>query len=170
MKVTNDGFKNRQLHLEDYLLMVSAEQREQTEVFDYQRIAENNRAITDIWTNKLLDVILRSRNMNEAYKKVKSNKGKGGIDGMEIDELLPYLKENKEIIIQRLKEGKYKPNPVRRVKIPKEEKGKFRKLGIPTLVDRVIQQAICRELTPIFEEQFSENSYGFRQKEDSMMP
>lgn len=164
MKATRDGFKNRQLHIEDYLLMVSAEQKEYAEVFDYQRIAENNHTITDIWTNKLLDIILRRDNMNSAYKKVKANKGKGGIDGMEIDELLSYLKENQEQIIQKLKDGKYKPNPVRRVKIPKEEKGKSRKLGIPTLVDRVVQQAIAQELTPIFEEQFSENSYGFRPK------
>ena len=74
MKVTRDGFKNRQLHIEDYLLMVSAEQKEQAEVFDYRRIAENNHTITDIWTNKLLDVILRRGNMNEAYKKVKSHR------------------------------------------------------------------------------------------------
>jgi len=131
MKVTNDGFKNRQLHLEDYLLMVSAEQREQTEVFDYQRIAENNDTITDIWTKVLLELILRRDNLNSAYKRVKANKGKGGIDNMQVDELLPYLKENQEEIIQKIREGKYKPNPVRRVEIPKEEKGKVRNLGIP---------------------------------------
>jgi len=131
MKVTNDGFKNRQLHLEDYLLMVSAEQREQTEVFDYQRIAENNDTITDIWTKELLELILRRDNLNSAYKRVKANKGKGGIDNMQVDELLPYLKENQEEIIQKIREGKYKPNPVRRVEIPKEEKGKVRNLGIP---------------------------------------
>jgi group II intron reverse transcriptase/maturase len=162
MNVTKDGFKNRQLHIEDYLLMVSAEQKEYAEGFDYRRIAENNHTITDIWTNKLLDVIVRRDNLNKAYKKVKTNKGKGGIDGMQVDELLSFLRENQESLIQKLKDGKYKPNPVRRVEIPKEEKGKFRKLGIPTVVDRVIQQAIAQELTPIFEEQFSESSYGFR--------
>jgi RNA-directed DNA polymerase len=162
MKVTNDGFKNRQLHIEDYLLMVSAEQKEHTEVFDYQRIAENNDAITEIWTNKLLELILRRDNLNNAYKKVKANKGKGGIDNMDVEELLPYLRENQKEIIKKIREGKYKPNPVRRVEIPKEEKGKSRNLGIPTVVDRVIQQGIAQELTPIFEEQFSENSYGFR--------
>ena len=65
-------------------------------------------------------------------------------------------------LIEQVRKGKYKPNPVRRVEIPKEEKGKLRKLGVPTVVDRVIQQAIAQELTPIYEEQFSDNSFGFR--------
>src|SRR5699024_5997863 len=69
---------------------------------------------------------------------------------------------NKEPLIQSIREGKYRPNPVRRVEIPKDEKGRVRKLGIPTVVDRVIQQAITQVLTPIFEKQFSDNSYGFR--------
>ena len=103
-----------------------------------------------------------SDNLNAAYKKVKANKGTGGIDGMQVDELLPYLIEHRDELVRQLREGKYKPSPVRRVEIPKEEKGKVRKLGIPTVVDRLIQQAIAQELTPIYEEQFSENSYGFR--------
>ena len=65
----------------------------------------------------------------------KGNKGKGGIDGMQVDELLPFLRENQENLIQEIREGKYKPNPVRRVEIPKETKGEFRKLGVPTVVD-----------------------------------
>jgi group II intron reverse transcriptase/maturase len=142
--------------------MVSAEQKENAEVFAYQRIAENNDIITDFWTNNLLELILRRDNLNKAYKKVKSNKGAGGIDGMQVDELLSFLKENQEELIQKIRRGKYKPNPVRRVEIPKEEKGKVRKLGIPTVVDRVIQQAIAQELTPIYECQFSDNSFGFR--------
>ena len=162
MNVTKDGFKDRQLHTEDYLQMVSAEQKEYAGVSVYQRITENNGIITDFWTDNLLELILRKDNLNKAYKRVKSNKGKGGIDGMQVDGLLPYLKENQSEIIQKIKEGKYKPNPVRRVEIPKEEKGKARKLGIPTVVDRLIQQAVTQELTPLFEPQFSENSYGFR--------
>jgi group II intron reverse transcriptase/maturase len=164
MNVTESGFKNRQLHIEDYLQMVSAEQKEYAEVFDYSGITEKSGVITNYWTDNLLDLILRKDNLNNAYKRVKSNKGAGGIDGMQVDELLPYLRENQETLIQAIRDGKYKPNPVRRVEIPKEVKGDFRKLGVPTVVDRVIQQAITQELTPIFEEQFSENSFGFRPK------
>ena len=83
---------------------------------------------------------------------------------MQVDGLLPFLRENQETLIQEVREGKYKPNPVRRVEIPKETKGEYRKLGVPTVVDRVIQQAIAQELSPIFEERFSENSFGFRPK------
>ena len=162
MNVTDSRFKNRQLHMEDYLQMVSAEQKEYAEVFDYGKITEKSGIITNYWTNNLLDLILRKENLNKAYKRVKSNKGKGGIDGMQVDELLPFLRKNQETIIQQIREGKYKPNPVRRVEIPKETKGEFRKLGVPTVVDRVVQQAITQELTPIYEEQFSESSFGFR--------
>ena len=164
MNVTESRFKNRQLHMEDYLQMVSAEQKEYAEVFDYSKITEKSDVITDYWTNNLLELILRKDNLNMAYKQVKSNKGSGGIDGMQVDELLPYLRENQETLIQELRDGKYKPTPVRRVEIPKETKGEFRKLGVPTVVDRVIQQAITQELTPIYEEQFSNNSFGFRLK------
>ena len=79
MNVTKSRFKNRQLHMEDYLQRVSAEQRECAEVFDYHRIAEKSGIITDYWTDKLLDLILRKENLNKAYKRVKSNKGTGGI-------------------------------------------------------------------------------------------
>ena len=162
MKVTESRYKNRQLHIEDYLQMVSAEQKEYAEVFDYSKITEKSSVITDYWTNNLLELILRKDNLNKAYKQVKRNKGKGGIDGMKVDELLPFLRENQRSLIQKIREGKYKPSPVRRVEIPKETKGEYRQLGIPTVVDRVIQQAIAQELTPIYEEQFSENSFGFR--------
>ena len=164
MNVTESRFENRQLHIEDYLQMVSAEQKEYAEVFDYSKITEKSGVITDYWTDNLLDLILRKENLNKAYKQIKANKGSGGIDGMQVDELLPYLRENQETLIQKIRDGRYKPNPVRRVEIPKETKGEFRKLGVPTVVDRVIQQAITQELTPIYEEQFSENSYGFRPK------
>lgn len=162
MNVTNDGFKDRQLHIEDYLQMVSAEQKEYAEVSAHQRIAENNDIITDFQTDNLMEQILHKDNLNKAYKKVKSNKGAGGIDGMSVDELLGFLRENQGQLIQKIRDGKYKPNPVRRVEIPKETKGEFRKLGVPTVVDRVFQQAITQVLSQIYEKQFSENSFGFR--------
>jgi group II intron reverse transcriptase/maturase len=119
---------------------------------------------SDFQMHDLLERILHRDNLNNAYKKVKSNKGAGGVDGMSVDELLTYLRDNQKQLIQQIKDGKYKPNPVRRVEIPKEGKGKVRKLGIPTVVDRVIQQAITQVLSPTFEGQFSDYSFGFRPK------
>jgi RNA-directed DNA polymerase len=164
MKVTDKEAKYRQLHIEDYLQKVPAEQGEYAEVYDSLRITENNVINAGLSTERLLEEILDKDNMNKAFKKVKSNKGAGGIDKMEVDELLQHLKENGQQLLKAIKEGKYRPNPVRRVEIPKEEKGKVRKLGIPTVVDRVVQQAIAQVLTPIFEKQFSDNSFGFRPK------
>ena len=164
MNVTKDGFKDRQLHIEDYLQMVSAEQKEYAEVSAHRRIAENNGIITDFQTDNLMEQILHKDNLNKAYKKVKSNKGAGGVDGMGVDELLGFLRDNQKQLIQKIRDGKYKPNPVRRVEIPKETKGEFRKLGVPTVVDRVFQQSITQVLSPIYERQFSENSFGFRPK------
>src|SRR5690554_2565328 len=164
MNDTKDGLKYRQLHIEDYLQMVSAEQKEYAEVYAHKRISENNAINTDFQTTGLLERILDRDNLNNAYKRVKSNKGAGGVDGMSVDELLTFLRENREQLIQQIENGKYRPNPVRRVEIPKEEKGKVRKLGIPTVVDRVIQQAITQVLSPIFEKQFSDYSFGFRPK------
>ena len=91
MNVTESGFKNRQLHMEDYLQMVSAEQKEYAEVFDYSKITEKSGVITDYWTNNLLNLILRKDNLNRAYKQVKRNKEKGGIDGMQVDKIIIYL-------------------------------------------------------------------------------
>ena len=107
MNVTNDRFKDRQLHNGDYLQMVSAAQKEYAEVSACQRITENNRIITDFQTDGLLEKILQPTNLNHAYKKVKSNKGAGGVDGMSVDELLPFLRDNQVQLIQQLKDGKY---------------------------------------------------------------
>jgi len=164
MNVTKDESKDRQLHKEGYLQRVSAEQKEYAEASAHSRITESNNIITDFQRDKLMEQILHRDNLNKAYKKVKSNKGAGGVDGMSVDELLTFLRDNHKQLIQKLREGKYKPNPVRRVEIPKETKGEFRKLGVPTVVDRVFQQAITQVLSPIYEKQFSENSYGFRPK------
>ena len=110
---------------------------------------------------ELLEKILSKQNLNLAYKQVYKNKGGSGVDGVTVDELFSYIKEHKEEILWKIRNRKYKPLPVRRVYIPKEN-GKLRKLGIPSVIDRVLQQAIVQVLTPIYEEQFSDNSYGFR--------
>lgn len=111
--------------------------------------------------NNLLERILSRGNLNNAYLQVVRNKGAAGVDGMTYDQLLPYLKENKEELLSQLRDGTYRPQPVLRIEIPKSNGGK-RKLGIPTVVDRLIQQAINQVLQPIFENDFSNNSYGFR--------
>jgi group II intron reverse transcriptase/maturase len=113
------------------------------------------------YTSNLLEKILDRDNMNKAYKRVKANKGSHGVDGMTVDELLQYLKQNGAQIRQSILDGTYRPQPVRRVEIPKDGGGK-RLLGIPTALDRVIQQSIAQVLTPIYEKEFSENSFGFR--------
>jgi len=110
---------------------------------------------------ELLEKILDNQNLFEAYKQVYANKGASGIDGITVEELGNYLFNNKEEIKDQVRNRKYKPSPVRRVEIPKEN-GKKRLLGIPTVVDRVLQQAIVQVLSPIFDEQFSNSSYGFR--------
>ena len=127
-------------------------------VFDVSKLEEID---TETVTNELLEKILSKDNMNTAYKRVKANKGAGGIDNMQVDELLQYLKGNGNQLKEDIREGKYNPKAVRRVEIPKAD-GSKRKLGIPTVVDRVIQQAVAQQLSEIYESIFSENSYGFR--------
>ncbi|AHA71231.1 reverse transcriptase/maturase [Bacillus thuringiensis YBT-1518] len=117
---------------------------------------------------ELLETILSNQNMNEAYLRVYKNKDASGVDGVTVDELKQYLKENKDELRQRIRTRKYQPQAALRVEIPKEN-GKMRKLGIPTVVDRVVQQAIHQILSPIFEKQFSEFSYGFRPKRSCEM-
>lgn len=110
---------------------------------------------------KLMEVILQDENLEEAIKRVKSNKGVAGVDKMTVDEIDEYFKSNKETIKKQILEKKYRPQPVRRVYIPKSN-GRKRPLGIPTVVDRVIQQAIAQVLTKIYDDTFSDNSFGFR--------
>lgn len=112
-------------------------------------------------TSSLMEQILSKENLNAAYLQVVRNKGAAGVDGMAVEELGAYLLENGENIREQLRRRKYKPQPVRRVEIPKPDGG-VRNLGVPTVVDRFIQQAVAQVLTPIFEEQFHEHSYGFR--------
>ena len=117
-----------------------------------------NRGVTAM---ELIEVITSKENLNRAYKKVVENKGAGGIDKMTVAELGDYIRENKDSIVKSLRNRTYMPKPVRRVYIAKSN-GKKRPLGIPTVVDRTIQQAIAQPISDIYEEVFSEYSYGFR--------
>ena len=109
----------------------------------------------------LLERILSRENLNRAYKRVKANKGAPGIDGMTVEDALVWLREHREELLEQIRSGKYKPQPVRRKEIPKPDGG-VRQLGIPTVIDRVIQQAIAQQLSPIFEPKFIDGSYGYR--------
>ena len=111
--------------------------------------------------SELLEKILEKKNMNEAYKKVCANKGAGGVDGMELEELDGFIRKNWNSIREQIRGRSYKPQPVRRVEIPKPNASK-RKLGIPTVMDRVIQQGIAQIISPMCEPLFSDHSYGFR--------
>lgn len=111
--------------------------------------------------SELLEKILTKDNMNTAYKRVCANKGAGGVDEVTVEELGDYIKENWDSIRNQIRNRKYRPQPVRRVEIPKPNGG-VRKLGIPTVMDRVIQQGIVQVISPLCEPLFSEWSYGFR--------
>jgi group II intron reverse transcriptase/maturase len=132
----------------------------------FMQITENNLTDNNKRVYGMLEFILAPNNLNAAYLQVKRNKGKGGVDKMEVESLKDYLVSNKVTLTEVILCGKYRPNPVRRVEIPKDN-GQMRPLGIPTVVDRVIQQAIAQILTPIFEPQFSNSSYGFRPKRNA---
>lgn len=144
--VGNDGFLQRN----------SVEHEEYAEAYSAgaQKVEERDGA-------DLLERVLDRNNLNRAYKRVKANKGACGVDGMTIDEALPWLKEHRDELLESIRSGKYKPSPVRRVEIPKDNGG-VRKLGIPTVIDRIIQQAIAQVLIPIYEPKFSNGSYGYR--------
>lgn len=118
---------------------------------------EQQRALTQ----HLMEEIASSANLNQAYKRVKANKGAAGVDAMSVSDLLPWIRENRERLIASLLDGSYQPNTVRGVEIPKPGGGK-RQLGIPTVVDRLVQQAILQVLDPILDPTFSSSSFGFR--------
>ena len=109
----------------------------------------------------MLEKILNSRNIERALRAVERNQGSGGVDDMQSDELRPFVNANRRILVNRLLEGSYEPSPIRKVEIPKNTGG-VRMLGIPTVVDRMIQQAIHLTLSPMYEEEFDKHSYGFR--------
>ncbi len=139
-------------------------QRDSAEHKGYVRA---HRSFNRIWKDRdsaqpdLLEKILDRDNLNRAFKRVKANKGAPGVDGMSIDETLAWLKEHNHELLNRIRRGKYTPKPVRRVEIPKPDGG-VRKLGIPTVTDRTIQQAMAQQMIPIFEPLFSDGSFGYR--------
>lgn len=164
MSKTVSAAKDRQLEAQGYRERAGAELLGYLEASTHTLNNETDEFIAKPTDNAkdLLERICARENMEEAMKRVQANKGAGGVDGMSTDELHAWLAENYEALTDRLLAGKYKPRPVRRVEIPKEEKGKTRTLGIPTVVDRMVQQAIVQVLTPIYEPRFSPNSFGFR--------
>jgi RNA-directed DNA polymerase len=164
MNVTDKEIKCSQPLKEGSPQKDSSESERYVGAHDSLGITENNIINANKSRERLLERILERDNLNNAFKRVKSNKGTHGVDEMEVDELLQYLKDNGDHLKQSILDGKYRPNPVRRVEIPKDDGKKKRNLGIPTVVDRVIQQAMAQILSPIFEKQFSDNSYGFRPK------
>ena len=139
---------------------------------EHEGYAKARRSFNLIWKErdsaqpKLLEAILHKDNFNRAYKRVKANKGAPGIDGMTIEEALPYLQEHQQELTNRIYRGKYTPSPVRRVEIPKLDGG-VRKLGIPTVIDRTLQQAITQQLVPIYEPLFTDGCYGYRPNRDA---
>ena len=139
-------------------------QRDSAERKGYVRA---HRSFNRIWKERdsaepdILGKILNKDNLNRAYKRVKANKGAPGVDGMTIEEAFLWLKEHNHELTERIRKGHYTPSPVRRVEIPKPDGG-MRKLGIPTVTDRIIQQAMLQQLMPIYEPKFSDGSFGYR--------
>ena len=142
----------------------SCSQRDSAERKGYVRA---HRSFNRIWKERdsaeldILGKILNKDNLNRAYKRVKANKGAPGVDGMTVEEAFEWLKEHNHELTERIRKGHYTPSPVRRVEIPKPDGG-IRKLGIPTVIDRIIQQAMTQQLIPIYEPKFSDGSFGYR--------
>lgn len=123
--------------------------------------AANPRRDTENTGSALLQAALTRENLRQAWKRVKANKGAAGVDGLDIDQTARHLATAWPKIREQLQQGTYRPNPVRRVTIPKPDGGE-RELGIPTVTDRLIQQALLQMLQPLLDPTFSEHSYGFR--------
>ncbi len=144
--------------------MDSVEHEENAEA----RNAEQRKTEEQDNARDLMEKILSRDNLNRAYKRVKANKGAPGIDGMTVEDALPWLQSHREELLSSIRGGWFKPNPVRRKEIPKPDGG-IRKLGIPTVIDRIVQQAIAQVLTPIYEPMFSDGSYGYRPNRSAQM-
>lgn len=161
MKVSRQSVDSRQLHIEDYLTEDRLEAERRTGVLSDAMATPNPQDGEHQNSRMLLEEILSPENMAKAMKRVRANKGAAGIDGMTVDKLQTYMQEHGEPLNQKILSGKYVPRPVRRVEIPKPNGG-VRQLGIPTVVDRLIQQAMAQKLGDLFDGTFSNSSYGFR--------
>ena len=139
-------------------------QRDSAERKGYVRA---HRSFNRIWKERdstepdILGKILNKDNLNRAYERVKANKEAPGIDRMTVEEASQWLKEHNHELTERIRKGHYTPSPVRREEIPKPDGG-MQKLGIPTVIDRIIQQAMTQQLTPIYEVEFSDGSFEYR--------
>lgn len=164
MNTTNgENIIHRQLSFWDYLPRDTAEREEHAGVWSSPKMEETDNTNVSTEQEVLLEQILDIDNLLSAMKQVRKNKGSASIDGMTVYELEGWYIEHGEELRQQLRDGKYRPKAVKREEIPKGN-GQKRKLAIPTVIDRFIQQAISQVLTPIYEEQFSDYSYGFRPK------
>ena len=123
--------------------------------------AANHASQSPVVTERLMEGILRTSNLQEAFKRVRANKGSPGVDGMTVEEVQDYYRKNWPTLEPQLLAGTYEPQPVKRVEIPKPDGG-VRKLGIPTALDRVIQQAVLQVLQERWDSTFSQHSFGFR--------
>jgi group II intron reverse transcriptase/maturase len=154
--------KSQIIEMSSYLAKLTMESNNNPEV-------RSMRSTNSDKVNGAVDImskVLSRNNLNLAYDRVLKNKGAAGVDNMTVYEMFNYLKDNKQALVEELRTGKYKPKPVKRVEIPKPD-GSKRQLGIPTVIDRMIQQAIFQVLSPMYEKQFSDNSFGFRPNRDA---
>jgi RNA-directed DNA polymerase len=160
MNLRSDTRQNVQLTLDFRSTLTGEAGKATTEAVESQQAAHAIESPAS--TNRLIEEVCERANLREALRRVKANKGSAGVDGMTIDEITEHLKQHWPAIREQLLSGTYEPKPVRRVEIPKPDGVGVRKLGIPTVLDRFIQQAVMQVLQKRWDPTFSEHSYGFR--------
>ena len=160
MNLRSDTRQNVQLTLDFRSTPTGEARKAATEAVESRQTAHATESPAT--ANRLMEEVCERANLREALRRVKANKGSPGVDGMTIDEITEYLKQHWPAIREQLLSGTYEPKPVRRVEIPKPAGVGVRKLGIPTVLDRFIQQAVMQVLQKRWDPTFSEHSYGFR--------
>ncbi len=160
MNLRSDERQNTQMEL-DFSSAPAGEAREAGRE-ETEALPAVNEPESPASTNRLMEEVCERENLKEALRRVKANKGSPGVDGMTVGQLADYLKQHWPAIREQLLNGTYEPQPVRRVEIPKPDGGGMRKLGIPSVLDRFIQQAVMQVLQKRWDPTFSDNSYGFR--------